>query len=270
MPTQIKQRNPPIHLLKQIDHITIETTEAKTLFTFFSEILHLPEAWPLASYGRFESGAIGLGNVNLEIITWADTEERDTPQTNQAILNGIAFEPAQPIATIEAELAKRKFPHPPPKPYLNQEGRLIWTTLSLDEALPNTFGFFICDYNFDNAERRKRLLSELQSKNGGALGLQKVEALILGLANFETTIHHWQSLLAPQQAKSKGIWPVGDGPQLHFEKADKNRVTILFKVASLAKAKDFLKAEGLLASISNNQIQIAPSKIQGLDIQLIE
>ena len=45
---------------------------------------------------------------------------------------------------------------------------------------------------------------------------------------------------------------------------------IVWKVTSLAQAKQVLSEKGLLGTVLQQQITLAPSKVQGLDIRLIE
>jgi hypothetical protein len=51
---------PPI---RQVDHIMIRTGDPGELYTFFTEILRLPVAWPMATRWGVTSGGVGFGTL---------------------------------------------------------------------------------------------------------------------------------------------------------------------------------------------------------------
>ena len=63
---QVKESTPaPV---RQVDHIMIRTDDHSKLYAFFTEILQLPVAWPLATRGDVTSGGASFGNANVEAI----------------------------------------------------------------------------------------------------------------------------------------------------------------------------------------------------------
>jgi hypothetical protein len=54
--------------VRQIDHIMIRADVPDRLYAFFTQTLQLPVAWPLSTRGSVASGAVGFGNVNVEVI----------------------------------------------------------------------------------------------------------------------------------------------------------------------------------------------------------
>lgn len=88
---------PPI---RQVDHIMIRTGDPGELYTFFTEILRLPVAWPMATRGGVTSGGVGFGNVNVEAI------QIPGQKTSQPQLVGFGFEPS-PLRECLASLDRR-------------------------------------------------------------------------------------------------------------------------------------------------------------------
>jgi hypothetical protein len=53
--------------------------------------------------------------------------------------------------------------------------------------------------------------------------------------------------------------------------SDANTIqALVLKVSSLAKAETFLRESGMLGVVADNQITIAPEKIEGLDVRLVQ
>ena len=91
----------------------------------------------------------------------------------------------------------------------------------------------------------------------------------MSAANFEQEAAAWQKLLGPQTAS--GHWSLGTGPSIRVIPGPQDRIRkIVLQVKSLAQARTFLKNEQLLGSASAKEISINPSKIQGLDVSLVE
>jgi hypothetical protein len=64
--------------VRQIDHIVIRTDVTERLYAFFTDTLQLPIAWPLAVRGTVASGAVGFGNVNVEVIKFPEQRQSNT------------------------------------------------------------------------------------------------------------------------------------------------------------------------------------------------
>jgi len=64
---------------------------------------------------------------------------------------------------------------------------------------------------------------------------------------------------------------IDDGPAVRLVKSDANAIqTLTLKVASLERAETFLREKGMLGAVAENQITIDPSKLEGLDVRLVE
>jgi sporulation protein YlmC with PRC-barrel domain len=65
--------------------------------------------------------------------------------------------------------------------------------------------------------------------------------------------------------------PIGNGPAVRLVRAARNEIQgFIVAVTSLRTAEVFLRERMLLGTVSDNEITIDPSKIEGLDIRLVE
>ena len=268
---------PPAAPVRQIDHIMIRTDVPGRLYAFFTETLQLPVAWSLALRGSVTSGAVGFGNVNVEVIKFPDQ------RSSRVHLVGFGFEPA-PLAECLVELRRRDITHGEPRPFIITERdgskRLLFTNVTLrqfsDEDRPAnaTMHIFLSEYSptyVDVEQRRARLLKELGATGGGPLGVIGVKEMIVGAADVKLALNLWERLLAPRRTVEPGVWRIDDGPGIRVVQARENRLqAIVVSVASLSRAKKFLQEKGSLGSVSEGGLTIDPSKLEGLDVRLVE
>ena len=81
----------------------------------------------------------------------------------------------------------------------------------------------------------------------------------------------WCGLYAPAEETAEGVWEIADGPALRLVRADADSIqTLVLKVSSLGRAETFLRESGMLDSVGEDHITIAPSKLEGLDVRLVE
>jgi len=87
----------------------------------------------------------------------------------------------------------------------------------------------------------------------------------LGNVNMETL------LLEGVSASSDGTMTFQSGPAIRIIKGSTDMIaTLIIEVASLDTAKAFLQKNGLLGKSTGSELTIEPSKVQGLDIQLVQ
>ena len=86
-------------IVRQVDRILIESSNPKALFAFFSADLQLPEAWPLAENQGYMSGALGAGNVNIELYRYIKRGGEPARKPGAAHFAGLALEP-YPLAEL--------------------------------------------------------------------------------------------------------------------------------------------------------------------------
>ncbi len=270
---QQSRRKGPI--VKQVDRILIESSDPKNLFEFFADTLLLPIAWPVTDSQGFVSAALGAGNANLEFFRYAQAQKLATAKTKAARFAGIAFEPYQ-LANSLREMQVEGIPYDDPKPYIStlpkgNQGAL-WTTVTLPSLSKPGMSIFLYECNPEYLRsdvRRKQLANRLVLNNGGPLGLKSISEVVIESTNPEKDRIQWRKLLGA--ASPSGTWLVGDGPAIRVIGGVEDRIeSIIFKVQSIAHAREFLLRKRLLGAVSPRQISLDPSKVQGLSIRIQE
>jgi len=264
-------------VIRQVDHILVDTADPQSLFDFFSQTLQLPVAWPIADYAGFTSGGVAAGNVNIEIIRFENTKDRTTRKRPAARFLGIALEPF-PLARSLPELGSRGIPCGTPQSYTSRlpDGSqgTSWTTVSLPQYDNPSLSVFLCEYNpkFLNVDiRRTQLEGQLILSNGGPLGIAWVKEIVLGTTRLEADRSLWQKLLMPTAPSSPDVWLLGNGPALRLVSSVRDGIQgLLIRVESLGQAREFLEKKHLLGKATSTAIQINPARIQGLNISLVE
>jgi catechol 2,3-dioxygenase-like lactoylglutathione lyase family enzyme len=272
---QVEQpAHPPV---RQLDHVMIRTGDPGKLFAFFTEVLQLPVAWPLATRGGVTSGGVGFGNVNVEAIHFPGQGDKALPQ-----LVGFGFEPS-PLRECLAELDRRGITYGPQRPIVStrQDGstQTLFTNVTLrqfsdtDGPADATIHVFLSEYSptYVNVEqRRARVRSELLAGGGGSLGVDSVKEIVVGVRDLKTARTLWQKLLDPTPSSASSTWQIGGGPAIRLVRAEDNVVqSLVVSVTSLQRAKAFLRDQGLLGLDSGEEATLDPSKIDGLNIRLV-
>ena len=94
--------------------------------------------------------------------------------------------------------------------------------------------------------------------------------MIVGATDLETTRRLWQRLLDPARSATPNTWHVGNGPAIRLVSATEDGIqTLVIRVASLDRAKAFLRDNRLLGAESDGHAAIDPPKVGGLDIRLV-
>ena len=272
------QTRPTSAPIRQIDHIMIRTGDPRQLYAFFTDTLQLPIAWALTSpRAGVMTGGVGFGNVNVEAIQFpGQTDPRPR-------LLGFALEPSALDESV-AELNRRGVTLGERRPLVatgaDGSRRTLWTNVTLrqlsdsDSPADATVHIFLSEYspayvNVD--ERRARLRAELIKSGGGPLGVVDVKEVVIGAVDVALAGRAWQTLLDPSTAAASHTWPIGAGPAVRLVPAGENGVqALVIRVASLARAKAFLRDTQLLGTETAGQLTIDPSRIGGLDLRLVE
>ena len=266
---------PPV---RQIDHIMIRSEEPHNLYRLFVETFELPAAWEMATRGGVTSGGVSFGNVNVEAI-------RFPGQTAQpALLVGFALEPNPSLRDSLVELDRRDIPYGAPRPFVGRDpqgnAQTFWTNVTLgqfsdsDTPADARMHVFLSEYSpayVDVDQRRERLQDALMSSQGGALGVLSVVEVRIGTTDVPGDTGEWEELIAPYRQSSDGSLAVGNGPAVRLVRAEKDEMLgFVVAVTSLRKAEAFLRERMLLGTVSDDEVTIDPSKIEGLDIRLVE
>jgi hypothetical protein len=115
------------------------------------------------------------------------------------------------------------------------------------------------------------LRAQLVNSGGGPLGVVDLKEVIVGVVDVEMARRLWQRLLDTTPSATSDTWQIGTGPAVRLVPANENRVqALLIRVASLERAKAFLREKHLLGLDAAGQVTIDPSKIGGLDLRLVE
>ena len=264
--------------IRQIDHIMIRTGDPRELYAFFAETLRLPTAWPMTSpRAGVMTGGVGFGNVNVEAI---QVPGQTDPRPR---LVGFAFEPSALDESL-IELNRRGLASGERRPLVatgpDGSTRTLWTNVTLrqfsdsDNPADATIHIFLSEYSpsyVNVVERRARLRSQLAGSRGGPLGVVDVKEVIIGAVDLDVARRLWQKLLDPTPSATSNTWQIGSGPAVRLVPANENRIqALLIRVASLERAKTFLRDRQLLGADAAGHVTIDPSKVGGLDLRLVD
>lgn len=257
-------------VIRQVDHILIASNDADELFSLLSDTFELPVVWPMGNYGRFTSGGVSAGNVNLEVVKMPVS----TADNARSQIIGLALEP-EPLENSLKELDTRGITHGASVPFtiLDSLGSVTtpWNTVALPDISNNNILIFLCEYSHDLPAQRNKTLGELISRNGGPLSIESVEEIVIGTTDMQETMDKWQLLLEPLSPSSQGVWHLDAGPAIHLIEAEKDGIyELVINVRSLDQARDFLAEYDLLGINRPDEITVIGLDLQGLTIKFVE
>src|SRR5205823_9315589 len=87
-----------------------------------------------------------------------------------------------------------------------------------DKVFPHG-AVFICEENpnfWNIPQERQKKRDLLLEKRGGALGLEDVQALVIGATDLEKSRAQWQRLLAPLMPIREGEWQFQEDPTIRL------------------------------------------------------
>lgn len=123
----------------------------------------------------------------------------------------------------------------------------------------------------NHEEKRAADKARLDSQKGGALGCETVLEIVAGVKDLEDVQTRWRKFLGAEAEVAPGVWEIADGPSVHLVSSPENRIkTLVVKVSSLRNAETFLSEKGMLGDSKNGELRIAPEKVFGLDVRLVE
>lgn len=130
---------------------------------------------------------------------------------------------------------------------------------------------YLTEYTHDVSHIRSIGTENLQRVRGGLIGVEDVNEIILTLSDFDNKFARWEYLFSPIPPSDPGCWHLGQGPAIRLTPDEKDDIqSIVLRVKSLRRAKENLAKQDLLGDASGYWVSIAPSKIQELDIRLVE
>jgi hypothetical protein len=271
-PQENRSRGP---VVRQVDHILVESDKPNALFDFFVDTLQLPIAWPMADNGGFLSGGVGAGDVSIEVFRYADPKKRPAGKTEGAHYSGLAFEPFL-LSSALYELKVRNISHNPPESYTSTLPKgsqgILWTTVALPSLSRPGMSIFLYEYSpaFLKVDvRRKQMGNRLALNKGGPLGFKSIREIVIAATDLKSDTAEWRKMLGKQT--TSGNWRTVSGPAIRLVRSSQDCIQeIVFEVESLNNAKTFLQKNGLLGAVSSKEVFLNPLKIQGLKIRLTE
>lgn len=226
--------------INRIDHLLISSPESKKLFTVFGQDFGLPVVWPFATWGSFSSGSVSLGNVVLEFVS-------DAPDQKQ-IYHGIALEPVQTAEKAALMLDSARISHGPPNnfPLILGEGKQDqgWTTMYLNQMLPESVKLFLCDYHDreHTISLQNAATARLNSGEGGLLGIEQVAEITIGCPETEDYTKELSKI--PGIRKDGDLFTFTAGPGLRLIRSDLPFFGLKIKVKSLKTTRQKLTGLG--------------------------
>jgi hypothetical protein len=252
-------------VVKKVDHITISCSDPGSLFKTLTETLGLPVAWPLSSYGGFTTAGTNAVNVNIETLKFDQV-----PASVPTSIYGIVFEP-YPLSDVMGLLEQRGADPGDPQDQMrdvNGTQVKVWTNVTLNALCTDNYIVYLCEYA---PQAEAALAAHTTSGPLGSIGLMGVKEITVGSLNSQALREEWKNVFAPAQMSSDGSLSFESGPAVRIaQRANDSIVGLVLEVSSLDEARTFLSAKGLLGLDLRTLIYIDPTKIQGLNIALVE
>ncbi|WP_327139550.1 hypothetical protein [Nocardia sp. NBC_01327] len=228
-------------LIDRIDHVFVPLAAAAAGMQLLID-LGLPSAWPYSDYGGFASGAVNLGNLNLEFV--ADSElsgafRASTP----ARVQGIAFTPAAHIDdSWLAEIDRRGIGHDGPLTF-GPPGGVQFTNVAFEGLSDIRTTVFACEYHDPRVIDLEWRAGALAAVSGGRLGVRRVQEIVIGATDPDAAAGRWRQLLDPLPRSGPGRWRFPAGPALRIVAAEADGVqALVVAVADPDSAATTLKA----------------------------
>src|SRR4051812_6185674 len=103
------------------------------------------------------------------------------------------------------------------------------------------------------------------------LGLERVKEVVAGVRDFRRAREMWARLYAPATEVSKGVLEVDGGPALRLVESGENSIqSLALQVSSLERAETHLRERGMIGAVTDDEITVAPEKIEGLKLRLVQ
>lgn len=254
---------------RRVDHVVIEADDEEELFSFFTDVLGLPTAWPVAKWGFIHEGGVGVGNCNLGCNHTLDPNADPTPT-----VRAIALEPAGALPAVVEELERRgltltepmasgPIALPDTEPFAPwQRG---WTTVMIFGAPLDPLPF-ICAYDHDVEERARAEGVTFDATHGGAFGITDLRAVIVHTDDVDGVTASWATLLGHEALKDNAVLALPEGPELRIRHGT-SPPALVFGVRSVDDAAGAARSLGISCE-SGEQIRLDPADALGLDIRL--
>lgn len=185
-------------LVRKIDHALLKVDDARAAWELFSGPLALPVAWPPFEYKGFLSGAVALGEANLELLT--PLPDADVPAAAAkpgAQVIGVAFEPETADMAV-AEMDERGIPHGEPWSYEHKVGGTAvasWTSVDVEAGwIVDCPIVLFVKYDRDQDQVWKQRTAAMKASDGGPLGILGFAEMHPGSSD-DASAAKWERLL---------------------------------------------------------------------------
>ncbi|MDQ3818983.1 MAG: hypothetical protein M3362_15085 [Acidobacteriota bacterium] len=123
----------------------------------------------------------------------------------------------------------------------------------------------------NHEEKRAADKARLDSQEGGAILCRSVKEIVAGVKDLEGVRARWRKFLGAGAEIAPCVFEIADGPGVRLVQSAENRIkTLVVEVSSLKDAETFLSQKGMLGASTDGELRIAPEKIFGLDVRLVE
>jgi len=259
-------------VVRQLDHLLVNSDDPGSLCALFTGTLQLPAAWPVSENQGYVTGGVSIGNMNLEVFRYPN-QRTPARKSREAYYSGLAFEP-YPLDDALRELKLRGIPHDAPQPYLSTlpDGSrgVAWTTVAMPAYSRPRMSVFLYEYSpvFLKVQvRRRQLANRLTLNNGGPLGIRSAAKILIATPKLKKDAEVWAQLLGKQS--EPGSWRLGSGPGIRLVQRGEDGIQeLVLNIESLDRALAFLKKSRLLGPVSAGSVLLNPSQTQGLRIRL--
>lgn len=262
-PSDTQASNPPV--LAALHTLSIHVQDTLThdsVFRFLSEKLKLPVYYHPLMLGERKYAGVYAGNLVLEPCG-PYTNFKYASAQFRSLFFGFTFEPSVSISLAAQQLSQKAIGHQVMSDeyiYFNDSSLCGQnTTLSL--------------MNKHEKQADKVKMDSLQSVlilETNPMGIEYVKEIRVGYTS-NIQFQKWQQLFEPLLIQNQQIQLPNHGLMLQFVKSQIKEVPgIVFKVKSLAKAKQYLESNGLATKILNRTIELNRAQTVGLSIYLTE
>jgi catechol 2,3-dioxygenase-like lactoylglutathione lyase family enzyme len=257
-----------MRLVHKIDHFLCDVEDYEQPLRFLTEALGLPVAWHRVGDPppMVDRAGVWLGNADFEV----RSPKAGALPPRTPVIGGIAFEAHAPIdAAFVAELDRRgiqgqPWPSAP-------DGWRLGMNLPGFRRPADEYGFYFWAYPGGRKAQYREILSELEAKRGGVLGVSSVAELVVSTTDWDGTTKHWQTLLDPftPSGATPGLWLLGDGPAIRLVEGSRDAVArFVINVRSLSTAKAALDELGVAVVHRGDELEVDLEPLAGLDIRL--
>lgn len=255
----------------RIDHVVVEALDNRAVFRFFSDVLGLPAAWPLARWGEIHEGGINLGSCNI------GCNHQPQSEGSAPTVRMIALEPAQPMPSVIEMLRQRGLvpsealvsgviEHLPDEEPFTPWRRGFTNVAVFGDQLQTLP--FMCAYDHDVDQRHRSQLEQLASSGGGPLRITGLSAVILHTGEVSRLGASWESLLGSRARVRPDRFAPARGPELHLAPGDAPPA-LLLSVHSTRHAAAVLRELRINVHEQAETLRLDPADTLGLDIRLI-